>query len=93
MSPDDPTWAKLMRGPLDGTQPTPRTFTTIVEPQTNSPGGPRYTPIAHASWVNPPLALGCAGVCHGAPSTAINSPPMPPACATGGNYRNCYGTP
>jgi hypothetical protein len=102
MSPDDPTWAKLMRGPLNGPQPPGNKFTTIVEPQTDSPGGPRFTPIAHASWVNPALSGGCASVCHGAPSTEIQTryfafpiaerPRMPPACASGG-YRNCYGTP
>lgn len=102
MSPDDPTWAKVLRG-LDGPQPTPRTFTTVVEPQTDSPGGPRFTPIAHASWVNPPLTAGCGGSCHAGPNSAVQDmwsllsdaqrPPMPPACATGGNYRNCYGTP
>ena len=103
MSPDDPTWAKLMRGPLTGPQPSPRTFTTVVEPQTDSPGGPRFTPIAHASWVNPPLTAGCGGACHAGPNAEVQSrwaviPPdqrsrMPPLCATGGNYRNCYGTP
>lgn len=102
MSPDDPTWRKIIKGPMSG--PRPGTFTTIVEPQTDSPGGPRYTPIAHASWVNPPLAAGCSGVCHGAPSASVQTmyfnlpaaqrPAMPPACRNpGNNYRNCYGTP
>lgn len=96
MSPDDPTWAKLMRGPL-----TAGNFTTIFEPQANTvAGGPRYTPIAHASWVNPPMTTGCAGSCHASPSASVQSlwsglpggqrPPMPPACATAGNFRNCY---
>jgi hypothetical protein len=102
MSPDDPAWAKVLRG-LDGPQPTPRTFTTVVEPQTASPGGPRFTPIAHASWVNPPLTLGCGGSCHAGPNPEVHRkwsdlsdaqrPRMGPACATGGNFRNCYGTP
>jgi hypothetical protein len=98
MSPDDPTWAKLMRGPM-----TAGNFSTIFEPQVNTTAAaPRYTPIAHASWVNPPLTVGCAGSCHGSPSSAIQTrwsalpagqkPPMPPACA-GGNFRNCYSTP
>lgn len=102
MSPDDSTWAKVLRG-LDGPQPTPRTFTTVVEPQTDSPGGPRFTPIAHASWVNPPLTAGCGGACHAGPNTEVQTRyfaipvgqrnAMQPTCATGGNYRNCYGTP
>ncbi|HYI40477.1 MAG TPA: hypothetical protein VE053_09190 [Allosphingosinicella sp.] len=100
MSPDDSTWAKLMRGPL----PDTTNFSTIYEPQANTvAGGPRYTPIAHASWVNPALTTGCAGSCHGSPSgtvqgiwsglPAAQKPQMPPACATGGNFRNCYDTP
>ena len=99
MSPDDPTWAELMRGSLAATN-----FSTIYEPQANTvANGPRYTPIAHASWVNPSLTVGCAGSCHAAPSSSIQSlwsglpaaqrPQMPPACATGGDYRNCYDTP
>jgi hypothetical protein len=99
MAPDDPTWAKLMRGALASTN-----FSTIFEPQANTvAAGPRYTPIAHASWVNPPLAIGCAGSCHAAPSGTIQGiwsglspaqqPQMAPACATGGDYRNCYDTP
>jgi hypothetical protein len=98
MSPDDETWAKLMRGPL-----TSGNFSTIFEPQANTvAGGPRYTPIAHASWVNPALTIGCAGACHASPSAAVQArwsglppaqrPPMPPLCA-GGDFRNCYDTP
>jgi hypothetical protein len=96
MSPDDETWAQLMRPPLPAGN-----FTTIFEPQADTvAGGPRYTPIAHASWTNPALASGCSGVCHGAPSAAVQRrwselpvgqrPPMPPACATPGGFRNCY---
>ena len=101
MLPDDPAWRKLLRGPLNGAHPA--NFSTIFEPQANTVGGsPRYTPIAHASWVNPPLTTGCSGPCHGAPSAAIvtkyfalpSPPPMPPACRNpGNNFRNCYGTP
>ncbi|HEU0133614.1 MAG TPA: hypothetical protein VFR28_02240, partial [Allosphingosinicella sp.] len=69
MSPDDPTWAKLMRGPL-----TAGNFTTVFEPLANTvAGGPRYTPIAHASWTNPPLAVGCSGSCHGRPSPDLQA--------------------
>jgi len=98
MSPDDSTWAKLLRGPLPATN-----FSTIFEPQANTvAGGPRYTPIAHASWVNPALTIGCSGSCHGAPSASVQAlwsglpaaqrPPMPPVCAAG-DFRNCYDTP
>jgi hypothetical protein len=99
MSPDDPTWAKLMRGPL-----TAGNFSTTFEPQADTAAnGARYTPIAHPTWVNPPLTTGCAGTCHATPSQSIRTrwsglpagqkPPMPPACASGGNFRNCYDTP
>jgi hypothetical protein len=99
MLPEDPAWRKIVKGPMNG--PRPGTFTTIVEPQTDTPMGPRYTPLAHPSWVNPPLSNGCSGPCHSAPSAAITSayynlpgrPPMPPACAVGNNYKLCYGTP
>ena len=100
MLPDDPAWRKIIKGPMNG--PRPGTFTTIVEPQADAPGSARYTPIAHASWVNPPLTAGCSGPCHGQVSPSVSSlfyglaghPPMPPACRNpGNNYRNCYGTP
>lgn len=102
ISPDDPTWSKVLKG-LDGPHPDPPTFTTLVETQTSPLSGPRYTPIAHASWVNPPLAAGCSGSCHAAPSDMLQTRfyrvhrarrnVMPAPCATGGDYRNCYGTP
>lgn len=91
MAPDDATWAKLMRGPM-----TAGNFSTVFEPLANTVAdGPRYTPIAHAEWVNPPLRRGCAMSCHGMPSASVQAltrPPMPPACA-GGNFRNCYAMP
>jgi hypothetical protein len=97
MSPDDPTWAKLMRGPL----PKLTQFSTIYKPLADTTAAShRYTPIAHASWVNPPLTTGCAGSCHASPSTKVEKlwsnlptakrPPMPPACATSDDFRNCY---
>jgi hypothetical protein len=105
MSPDDSTWAKLTRGPL-----TASNFTTVIEPQMDTTeDGPRYTPVAYDSWVNPPLELGCSGVCHGRPSEkllklikalpAASPLPMPPACAKdpdgpdGLDYRDCYKSP
>lgn len=93
MMPDDPTWAKLMRGPLNGPQPFSRRFTTVVTT-------PPYTPIAHDSWSNTPVAgFNCAGSCHARPNAQVKTlfddltipahPPMPPACAEEG----CYSRP
>lgn len=102
ISPDDPTWVKVLKG-LDGDHPDPPTFTTVVESQTDPLSGPRYTPIAQAGWVNPPLTAGCSGSCHAAPSEMLQTRffrihrarrnGMPAPCATGNDYRNCYGTP
>lgn len=93
MMPDDPTWAKLMRGPLNRPQPVSRPFTTVVNT-------PPYTPIAWPSWVNAPLGGSCAGSCHIRPNPQVKTlydalsvpahPPMPPACATAGG---CNATP
>jgi hypothetical protein len=94
IAPDDPTWAKLLRGPMSG--PRPGTFTTRVESSTDNTGGrPRYVPLttmpARPGWQNTYTTPSCGG-CHERPAP-INVPPMPPACATGGNAANCYGTP
>ncbi|MGL4648416.1 MAG: hypothetical protein ACRC1H_03335 [Caldilineaceae bacterium] len=105
ISPDDATWAKVLRGPLAGTTGN---FTTVVESSTDNRGGhPRYVPMVgnppQAGWENRlPSSSGCAGACHEMPATGVLSrwPPamatpaavMPPACATGGVV-NCYGTP
>jgi hypothetical protein len=96
MSPDDPTWAKVLRGPLVTTPGS--TFTTHVESSPNTSfGHPRYDAVTYPSnrpdWKNPdPPASGCSGSCHesfqlpqGIPSPA----PMPPSCAAGG-VENCY---
>jgi hypothetical protein len=96
ISPDDATWAKVLRGPLSGPGPTPGNFTTRVESSTdNSLGYPRYVPITtippRPGWQNtPPAAAGCSGGCHEQP--AISKPPsmaMPPACT--GLSGGCYG--
>lgn len=94
ISPDDPTWAKLLRGPLSG--PVTGTFTIRVESSADmSLGYPRYVPITtlppRAGWENPPpTAAGCSGSCHEPPSPLLPSnPPMPPACASAPG--GCYG--
>jgi hypothetical protein len=91
ISPDDPTWAKVLRGPLEG-GPSMGKFTTQVETSTDNQGGhPRYTPIAQSSWENTFSAGGCGGACHEQPS--VTTPlPMPPNCANP-SVTNCYGTP
>lgn len=89
ISPDDPTWARVLRGPLV-TNPG-STFTTRVEVSSDNSGGhPRYVPITQPGWNNTLLAVGCAGACHEQPTVA--APPMPPTCAAGG-VENCYGQP
>ena len=95
ISPDDPTWGKALRGPLN--PPRTGTFTTRVESSSDNRGGhPRYIPITtlpeRPGWDNPPMSGGCAGSCHEQPSSSFDPPAMPPACASGG-VANCYGTP
>lgn len=93
ISPDDPTWAKVLRGPLNG-GPSGSQFTTNISTA-------RYIPLpVHPNWTNPVFAGSCGG-CHEQPSPgniarrdAINlmfagRMPMPPSC-TGSS---CYGTP
>jgi hypothetical protein len=96
ISPDDATWAKVLRGPLVGG--STGTFTTRVEASTDNRGmHPRYIPITtlpeRAGWVNTFVSGGCAGACHEAP--VVRAPPMPPACAlpSSSSAANCYGTP
>lgn len=61
----------------------------------NTGGRPRYVPLttmpARPGWQNTYTTPSCGG-CHERPAP-ITVPPMPPACATGGNPANCYGTP
>jgi hypothetical protein len=96
MSPDDATWAKVLRGPLVGG--STGTFTTRVETSSDNRGAhPRYIPITtlpdRPGWVNTFTTGGCAGACHESPVVA--APPMPPGCAapSSSNPANCYGTP
>ncbi|WP_157604275.1 hypothetical protein [Rhizobacter sp. Root1221] len=97
MSPDDPTWAKVLRGPLNG-GPSGGKFTTQVD-------SGRYTPLpVAAGWTNSVAAGGnCGAGCHELPPANIrsmrdsvndipplNRMPMRPACGSGSG---CYGTP
>lgn len=100
MSPDDPTWAKVLRGPLSGVRTL--TFTTRVETSTDNQGGrPRYIPITggRLGWENSysPVTGFCAG-CHEYPNLAVaGAGPlrMPPGCASPSTSdpSRCYGTP
>lgn len=95
ISPDDPTWAKVLRGPLNG-GPSGGQFTTNISPA-------RYIPLPiQAGWTNTVLLGGCGGGCHEQPAPTVitmrntvnamvplNRMPMPPDCAGSG----CYGTP
>lgn len=95
ISPDDPTWAKVLRGPLNG-GPSGGKFTTQVD-------SGRYTPLpVAAGWTNVVTAgANCGGACHELPPSNIRAMrdivngltppmrmPMPPACGSG-----CVGTP
>ena len=102
--PDDPTWARLLRGPLEG--PNTGAFTTRIE----NPNVARYIPITtlppRKDWPeNLASAGGCAGGCHETPLDAFpfqkvfelvpTLPPnelMPPRCASP-SVDDCYGTP
>ena len=97
MSPDDSTWAKVLRGPLVGG--STGTFTTRVEASTDNRGmHPRYIPITtlpgRPRWENTFTTGGCAGACH-EPAVLSRAPVMPPACAlpSTSNPANCYGSP
>jgi hypothetical protein len=97
ISPDDATWAKVLRGPLSGS--STGTFTTRVETSSDNRGGhPRYIPITtlpeRPGWENTFAgALGCSGACHETP--VVSAPSMPPDCAlpSFSDPSNCYGTP
>jgi hypothetical protein len=102
ISPDDPTWAKVLRGPLEG-GPSGGKFTTQVETSTDIQGGhPRYIPIAQPGeeWQNT-FSGNCAGGCHEIPPSSFATPqpmvPPPmlgPLCAKSPtDPSTCYGTP
>ena len=91
ISPDDATWRKVLRGPLNGG--STGTFTTRVESSSDNRGGhPRYIPITtlpdRPGWENGLPSNVCSSACHEQP--VVNAPqPMPPVCGNSG----CYGTP
>jgi hypothetical protein len=100
MSPDDSTWAELLRGSLV-TSPG-STFTTRVERSSDvQEGHPRYIPLSsQPSWTNvfrPAAGRGCAQ-CHELPDLGFGPgkpngtfPPMPPACSNGRpTAEDCY---
>jgi hypothetical protein len=97
ISPDDSTWAKVLRGPLNG-GPSGGKFTT----QVNSG---RYTPLPVATNFVNTVSSGtnCGAACHELPPSTIrsmrdtvnsipppNRMPMPPSCIAGSG---CIGTP
>jgi hypothetical protein len=96
MAPDDPIWAKVMRGPL-ATMPDGK-FTTRVEASADvSLGHPRYIPVTFPAnrpdWVNA-VAVGqpgCGASCHELHQFTFASPyPMPPVCAGPNDPEPCY---
>jgi hypothetical protein len=96
MSPDDPTWAKVLRGPLSGS--STGTFTTRVElSRDHRVGHYRYIPWSgtlppRPGWKNKFFKnKGCWGACHEMP-TINGMPPMPPDCALPSvtNPAKCY---
>ncbi len=74
--PDDPVWAKALRGPLVTTPGS--TFTTRVASSTDTDhaGRPRYIPIGMTNPLpgppNPQNISGCASGCHERPDTHDN---------------------
>lgn len=99
VSPDDPTWCRLLRGrstpacaEIDGTDT--QNYTLAVESPINTVNVPntslfhsRYQPYSgnppRNGWANDEV-LGCGGVCH-LGGSAVTPPPMPPDCTI-----NCY---
>ena len=84
ISPDDTTWAKLLR-PVPGT--VDPTLTTQVETSTDNRGGrARYFPVTtlagRAGWENVYNSSTTCSGCHERPPSLPNPPPMPPTCAS-----------
>lgn len=94
VSPDDPTWCKLLRGGQAGSNcaaisgGNAANFTLQVEGNVNQLSGhSRYTPLsgspARAGWTNN-ATPGCGGTCH-LNGTNVGPPTMPPACGANCN--------
>jgi hypothetical protein len=90
VTPDDPTWGRLLRRTMAG--PDYGNFTLRVRNSTDttSPagsGGPfRYVPISSQGWVNQGKAPGCATGCHEGTTNDLElryyaHTPAPPAMA------------
>lgn len=105
VTPDDPTWGRLLRRSMAGVDHG--NFTLRVRSSTDNSGpagsgGPqRYVPISAQGWTNQSNAPGCANGCHEGVTATIMAtwsghspapPTMPPACASGG-VANCYVDP
>ncbi len=80
ISPDDPTWRKVLTGTLSNpsTSPLGPNFTTRVEASSDMTGGhPRYIPITtlptRPGWDNTFQAGACAGSCHEQPNAGITA--------------------
>ncbi len=101
VSPDDPTWCKLLRGGQGGSGcsavngPGSAGFTLAVEAEVNTVNVPN-TSIRHsryAPYSGTPArpgwvnteGVGCGGVCHLGSGGSFNLPPMPPSCGV-----DCY---
>ena len=100
IAPDDPTWGKVLRGPLNG--PRTGTFTTQVMttgPLSVSRYTDRYFPVTglpdRRGWENNFTTSSTTGVCTECHDRAVVlAPRMPPLCATGRtDPAGCYGTP
>ena len=101
-APDDPTWARVLRGPLATSAGTK--FTIRVQYSSDTTGGhPRYIPVTYPAnrpnWTNAFNATP-APACTSCHENALDFPTrgdgipgmpvMPPACAVGGDIENCY---
>ena len=97
LSPDDPTWCRLMRGGAMNAGCNPvnaangQNFTLQVEQPINgvpvpntSVVHPRYVPISSQGWSNS-ATLGCGATCHLNASGPPSPTPMPPMCGTACN--------
>jgi hypothetical protein len=91
--PDDPTWGKLLRRNMAGTDHGNFTLRARSATDASSPSGSgssfRYTPISDQGWANGINQPGCASGCHEGANGNVTTrwqalsspPPMPPACS------------
>ena len=109
VSPDDPTWGRLLRRTMAGTDHGNFTLRVRNSTDASSPaesGGTfRYVPISNQGWVNNRIAPNCTEGCHEGISEEIMMrwnahvpiPPMPPICSLQAgapeNVERCYVNP